>query len=166
MNQTDHAFSFETLTPDLMLDALAGIGIYPESGLLALNSYENRVYQFVNEDKQRFVVKFYRPERWSDAQIQEEHGFAAELEQADIPVAVPVEYDSQTLHHHQVYRFALFPSLGGRQFEVDNWDQLEWVGRYLGRIHQVGSKSSFLHRPTMGLEEYLYQHVRCFARAI
>ncbi|WWE60336.1 serine/threonine protein kinase [Parasalinivibrio latis] len=140
-----------------MLDALAGIGIYPESGLLALNSYENRVYQFVNEDKKRFVVKFYRPERWTNEQIQEEHDFAAELEQAEIPVAVPTMHEGQTLHHHQGYRFALFPSLGGRQFEVDNWEQLEWVGRYLGRIHQVGSKSAFAHRPTMGLDEYLYQ---------
>ncbi|MGO2562614.1 MAG: phosphotransferase, partial [Pseudoalteromonas nigrifaciens] len=77
-------FSFIDLTPDLILDAIESVGIYVESGLLALNSYENRVYQFVAEGGKRYVVKFYRPERWSEEQIQEEHDFAFELAEAEV----------------------------------------------------------------------------------
>ncbi|EGQ9939148.1 serine/threonine protein kinase [Vibrio vulnificus] len=151
------AFNFDALTPDFMWYALESIGIRAESGLLPLNSYENRVYQFTDEERRRFVVKFYRPERWTPAQIVEEHQFTQELVENDIPVAAPVNINGATLHHYQGYQFALFNSVGGRQFEVDNLDQLEWVGRFLGRIHQVGAKQRFQHRPSIGLDEYLYQ---------
>ncbi|HDY8002059.1 TPA: serine/threonine protein kinase [Vibrio vulnificus] len=151
------AFNFDALTPDFMWYALESIGIRAESGLLPLNSYENRVYQFTDEERRRFVVKFYRPERWTPAQIIEEHQFTQELVENDIPVAAPVNINGTTLHHYQGYQFALFNSVGGRQFEVDNLDQLEWVGRFLGRIHQVGAKQRFQHRPSIGLDEYLYQ---------
>ncbi|CAH0532216.1 Stress response kinase A [Vibrio stylophorae] len=150
-------FHFQNLTPDLMLDALASVGFYPNSGLLALNSYENRVYQFVNEDNRRYVVKFYRPERWSAAQIQEEHYFAAELVAAEVPMATPILRDGQSLFDYQGFAFAIFASLGGRSFEVDNLEQLEQVGRYLGRIHQVGQSRLFQARPSMGCDEYLDQ---------
>ncbi|UXI01279.1 serine/threonine protein kinase [Photobacterium sp. TY1-4] len=156
MTQQD-GFSFSDLTPDLLLDALDSVGVRAESGLLPLNSYENRVYQFSAEDGARYVTKFYRPHRWSDAQIQEEHDFAHELAVQEIPVAAPILHDGQSLHHYQGHRFALFPSLGGRQFEVDNYDHLEWVGRFLGRIHQVGQRQPFRHRPTISLTEYLEQ---------
>nr|WP_086937731.1 serine/threonine protein kinase [Thaumasiovibrio occultus] len=151
------AFTFSALTPDVQLDALDSVGVRAETGLTALNSYENRVYQFGAEDGKRYVVKFYRPERWSEAQIIEEHQFAIELAQGDIPLVAPVVLNNTTLHHFADQRFALYPSVGGRQFEVDNWDQLAWVGRYLGRIHQCGSKAEFQARPTMGLNEYLLQ---------
>ena len=151
------AFNFDALTPDFMWYALESIGIRAESGLLALNSYENRVYQFTDEEKQRYVVKFYRPQRWSSEQIQEEHDFTLELIEQDIPVAPPVRINGQTLHEYQGYLFALFASVGGRQFEVDNFDQLEWVGRFLGRIHKVGSTHPFCHRPQISLQEYLHQ---------
>ncbi|KJY82547.1 serine/threonine protein kinase [Vibrio galatheae] len=154
---TQQAFNFDALTPDFMWYALESVGIRAESGFLALNSYENRVYQFSDEERQRYVVKFYRPERWSQAQIQEEHDFTLELLESEIPVAPPVVINGQTLHQYQGYLFALFASVGGRQFEVDNLEQLEGVGRFLGRIHKVGSKQTFQHRPTLGLEEYLYQ---------
>lgn len=154
---TEQAFNFDALTPDFMWYALESIGIRAESGFLPLNSYENRVYQFSDEDRRRFVVKFYRPGRWSPEQIQEEHDFTQELLEADIPVAPPVRLHGATLHHYQGYLFALFASVGGRQFEVDNLDQLEGVGRFLGRIHKVGSRQPFQHRPTLGLDEYLYQ---------
>ena len=121
------------------------------------NSYENRVYQFTDEQRQRYVVKFYRPERWTAFEIQEEHDFTPELVESEIPVAPPVKIQDKTLHHYQGYLFALFASVGGRQFEVDNLDQLEGVGRFLGRIHKVGSRVTFQHRPTIGLDEYLYQ---------
>ncbi len=151
------SFSFSELTPDRQLDALDSIGIRAETGLLALNSYENRVYQFGAEDGRRYVVKFYRPERWSDEQIEEEHEFAQSLADAEIPLVAPVAINGKTLHHHEGCRLTLFPSVGGRQFEVDNFDQLEWVGRYMGRIHQVGKTKLFQTRPTLGVEEYLYQ---------
>ncbi|WP_087023601.1 serine/threonine protein kinase [Thaumasiovibrio subtropicus] len=151
------SFSFSELTPDRQLDALDSIGIRAETGLLALNSYENRVYQFGAENGKRYVVKFYRPERWSDAQILEEHAFAQQLAEHEIPLVAPLTIDGQTLHHFNEARFTLFPSVGGRQFEVDNLDQLEWVGRYMGRIHQVGQQAPFQARPTIGLEEYLHQ---------
>ncbi|MFM2588474.1 serine/threonine protein kinase [Vibrio sp. TBV020] len=154
---TQQAFNFDALTPDFMWYALESIGIRAESGFLALNSYENRVYQFTDEERQRYVVKFYRPERWSQEQIQEEHDFTLELIESEIPVAPPVKLNGQTLHQYQGYLFALFESVGGRQFEVDNLEQLEGVGRFLGRIHKVGSRIPFTHRPTVGLEEYLYQ---------
>ncbi|MGF1726460.1 serine/threonine protein kinase [Photobacterium nomapromontoriensis] len=151
-----HGFSFADLGPDLLLDALDSTGIRAESGLLPLNSYENRVYQFTAEDGARYVTKFYRPQRWSDEQIIEEHRFTLELAEHDIPVAAPIAINGNTLHQFNGHRFALFPSLGGRQFEVDNFDQLEWVGRFLGRIHRVGQQQPFTHRPTLGLDEYLY----------
>ncbi len=154
---TQQAFNFDALTPDFMWYALESIGIRAESGFLPLNSYENRVYQFTDEERQRYVVKFYRPERWSREQIQEEHDFTLELIESDIPVAPPIRLNGQTLHQYQGYWFALFASVGGRQFEVDNLDQLEGVGRFLGRIHKVGSRVPFQHRPTISLQEYLYQ---------
>ncbi|MBD1559181.1 serine/threonine protein kinase [Vibrio sp. S9_S30] len=154
---SENAFNFEALTPDFMWYALESIGVRAESGLLALNSYENRVYQFVDEDKRRYVVKFYRPSRWSKAQIQEEHDFALELLEQDIPLAPPLVINGHTLHEYNGYLFTLFDSVGGRQFEVDNVEQLEWVGRFMGRIHNVAQSKAFQHRPTLGFEEYLYQ---------
>ncbi|WP_415668859.1 serine/threonine protein kinase, partial [Vibrio rarus] len=119
---------------------------------------KNRVYQFVDEEKQRYVVKFYRPQRWNEHQIQEEHDFTLALLDHEIPIAPPVIINGKTLHQHEGYLFTLFESVGGRQFEVDNYDQLEMVGRFLGRIHKVSEGlPAFQHRPTMGLEEYLYQ---------
>lgn len=149
----DQQFNFANLTPDLLLDALESIGVYAGSGLLALNSYENRVYQFLDDEGTRWVTKFYRPERWSDAQILEEHQFAFELVQQEVPVVAPVLRGGASLFHHNGYRFALYPSRGGRNVELDNLDQLEWIGRFLGRIHTVGSRTRFLSRPDLSLQE-------------
>ncbi|MCE9686011.1 serine/threonine protein kinase [Shewanella sp. AS16] len=145
-NNTGAGFHFQALTPDLILDAIEGLGIYPETGLVALNSYENRVYQFRCDRGRRYVVKFYRPERWSDAQIQEEHDYALALAAQDVPIAIPVILNGKTLHTHEGFRFTLFPSIGGRAFEVDNLDQLEAVGRFIGRIHQYAAQGSFVYR--------------------
>ncbi|MCE9980451.1 serine/threonine protein kinase [Leclercia adecarboxylata] len=158
----DQAFTFQTLHPDTIMDALFEQGIRVDSGLTPLNSYENRVYQFQDEDRQRFVVKFYRPQRWSAEQIQEEHQFALDLVADDVPVAAPLKFNNQTLLSHQGFYFAVFPSLGGRQFEADNIDQMEWVARYLGRIHQTGQKSVFTARPTIGIQEYLLEPRKVF----
>lgn len=156
------AFNFDTLSPDLIMDALEGVGLRVDSGLTALNSYENRVYQFMDEDRRRYVVKFYRPERWSAAQIGEEHQFALDLAKAEIPAVAPLALQGATLHTHAGFFFTLFPSVGGRQYEIDNLDQLEWVGRFLGRIHQVGGERLFAERPTMGLKSISPPRVRCW----
>ena len=148
-------FSFSGLDPDTILDALETQGIFLQSGLLALNSYENRVYQFQSDDNQRYVVKFYRPARWSDAQILEEHQFAQELYDNEIPVVAPLKLNGHTLHHHKGYRFTVFPSVGGRQFENDNLDQLEWMGRFIGRIHRVSQAKVFQQRPEIDTQSYL-----------
>ncbi|KAA0510799.1 MULTISPECIES: serine/threonine protein kinase [Enterobacter] len=158
----DQAFTFQTLHPDTIMDALFEQGIRVDSGLTPLNSYENRVYQFQDEDRQRFVVKFYRPERWSAEQIQEEHQFAHDLLDDDVPVAAPLKFNNQTLLTHEGFYYAVFPSLGGRQFEADNIDQMEWVARYLGRIHQTGRKKAFIARPTIGIQEYLLEPRQVF----
>jgi Ser/Thr protein kinase RdoA (MazF antagonist) len=149
------AFDFSELTPDLILNAIESQGIIVESGLLALNSYENRVYQFNAEDKKRYVAKFYRPQRWSQPQIQEEHDFSIELASQGIPVVAPLMCHKQSLHHYQDYSFALFPSVGGRQFEVDNVNQVEGMGRFIGRIHGVAKNANFVHRPTLSVDDYL-----------
>lgn len=158
----DKAFTFQTLHPDTIMNALFEQGIRVDSGLTALNSYENRVWQFQDEDRRRFVVKFYRPQRWSAEQIEEEHQFALELQHDDFPVATPLQFNGQTLLRHQGFFYAVFPSVGGRQFEADNLDQMEWVGRYLGRLHQTGRKQHFQYRPTIGLQEYLTEPRQVF----
>ncbi|MDU5454908.1 serine/threonine protein kinase [Pseudescherichia vulneris] len=161
----DNAFTFQTLHPDTIMDALFEQGIRVDSGLTALNSYENRVYQFQDEDRRRYVVKFYRPQRWSAEQISEEHQFAHELMNDEVPVAAPLEFNGQTLLTHQGYYYAVFPSLGGRQFEADNLDQMEWVARYLGRLHQTGRKKVFTHRPSIDVNEYLIEPRHVFERS-
>lgn len=161
----DNAFTFQTLHPDTIMDALFEQGIRVDSGLTPLNSYENRVYQFQDEDRRRYVVKFYRPQRWSAEQISEEHQFAHELMNDEVPVAAPLEFNGQTLLMHQGYYYAVFPSLGGRQFEADSLDQMEWVARYLGRLHQTGRKKCFTHRPSIDVNEYLIEPRNVFERS-
>lgn len=163
---SDSAFNFRTLDPELILDTLWNTGIRVDSGLTPLNSYENRVWQFSDEDKQRYVAKFYRPQRWNEQQLLEEHQFTAELAADEVPVAVPLMLQGKTLHYAQGFWFAVFPSLGGRQYETDNYDQLEAVGRYLGRLHQTGRKADFDHRPTIGLTEYFTQPRQVLAESV
>ncbi len=146
--------SFYELSPDMVLDALDTVGLRGDGRLLALNSYENRVYQVSLEDAAPVVVKFYRPQRWSDAAILEEHAFVAELEAAEIPVVPPLTLDGSTLHHHQSYRFAVFPRQGGRAPELDAPGTLEWLGRFLGRIHAVGATQRFSARPALDLQTF------------
>ena len=155
------AFDFNGLTPDLIIDGLESAGFTVDSGLLALNSYENRVYQFHDDNLVKYVTKFYRPQRWQLAQINEEHDFSFELEEQELPIVAPLKVDGQSLFEHEGYHFAVFPCRGGRIFEVDNLEQLEWMGRFIGRIHAVSSQNSFTHRPAITVDEMLVQ-----ARAI
>lgn len=140
---------FASLTPDTILDAVASIGLQPSGSLLALNSYENRVYQIGIDDSAPLIAKFYRPERWSDAQIIEEHQFVSELLALEIPVVGAISVNEQTLHHHAGFAFAVFPRRGGRMPELDQPDILEWLGRFLGRIHAVGAVRSYEVRPSL-----------------
>jgi len=150
-------FDFSLLSPDLIIDGIESTGIEVASGLLALNSYENRVYQFSNYENQRFVTKFYRPQRWSKATIIEEHQFALELVEHELPIVPPLVIKQQTLFEYAGYYFAIFPCRGGRIFEVDNLDQLEWMGRFLGRIHAVSASKVFHHRITLSADVMLYK---------
>ena len=143
------AHPFSALTPDVVLDALASVGLYGDGRLLALSSYENRVYQVTLEDGSRVVAKFYRPERWSNAQILEEHAFAAQLLEAEVPAVAPLVLQGQTLHQYGGFAFSVSPWRGGRQPELDDWEVLEWLGRFLARIHNVGAMQPFSARPTL-----------------
>jgi len=150
---------YETLTPDAVLDALAAVGLHGDGRLMALSSYENRVYQARLEDGTTVVAKFYRPGRWSDAQILEEHAFAAELMDAEVPMVGPLALAAAdgrggapaTLHHHAGFAFSVSPSRGGRRPELDDFEVLEWTGRFLGRMHAVGAARPFVHRPALDL---------------
>lgn len=139
------AHPYSRLTPDVVLDAVAAAGFAPDGRLLALNSYENRVYQIWLDDAEGrnevVVAKFYRPGRWSDAQIDEEHDFARELAEREIPVVAPIA----SLRFHD-FRIAIYPRRGGRTPELDDSKTLEWIGRFIGRIHAVGATRDFRFR--------------------
>ena len=143
------AAAFHTLSPDTVLDALESIGLFSDGRLLALNSYENRVYQVGIEDAAPIVVKFYRPARWSDAAIHEEHQFVDALHAQEIPVVPPQQINGVSLHHHQNHRFAVFARQGGRAPALDQAGTLTWIGRFLGRIHAVGATQPFVERPKL-----------------
>ena len=137
---------YSDLAPEAVLDAIEALGVHCDGRVLALNSYENRVYQVGLEDAEPLIAKFYRPGRWSDAAILEEHAFALELSAQEIPVVAPLRPLGQTLHLHRKYRYAVFPRRGGRWPELGTRDDREWVGRFLGRIHAVGRVSAFRAR--------------------
>jgi Ser/Thr protein kinase RdoA (MazF antagonist) len=148
------ARAFESLTPDLVLDALESVGLRGDGRLIALSSYENRVYQVVLEDGSQVVAKFYRPARWTDDQILEEHAFAAELMAFEVPAIGPLVLQGATLHHFGDFAFSVSPRRGGRAPELDDPDVLEWIGRFLARIHTVGAKKDFVHRPALNVETF------------
>ncbi len=143
---------YRELSPETVLDAIEAVGYRCDGRVLALNSYENRVYQVGIEDADPVVAKFYRPGRWSDACIGEEHAFAAELAAQEIPVVAPLSREGETLHFRGTFRYAVFPRRGGRWPELGTVDEREWVGRFLGRIHAVGRAGSFRERPRLSIE--------------
>lgn len=152
--RTDSAHPYDALTPDVILDAVEAAGFQCDGRLLALNSYENRVYQVGIEAGAPVVAKFYRPGRWSNAAILEEHAFARELVAHEIPVVAPLAFDGETLLESHGFRLALYPRRGGHPPELDRPDTLHWLGRFIGRIHAVGAVRGFRHRPTLSLESY------------
>ena len=156
---------FSSLTPDAVLDALGHIGLAGDGRLLALNSYENRVYQAGMDDGPPLIAKFYRAERWSDEAILEEHAFVATLVEREIPVVPARVIAGRTLHRFNGLRFSVFTRHGGRAPELDNRETLEWMGRFIGRIHAIGALQPYQHRPVLDIQsfgvepvEYLLSH--------
>lgn len=162
---TGSAPGYQQLTPARVLDALDAVGLRPDGRLLQLNSYENRVHQVFLEDGRAVVTKFYRPGRWSDAQIVEEHAFALELADAEVPVVAPLVLqaaDSRTVHllghpptlarwpcDDEWHRFSVSPRCAGREPELEQADTLRRLGRFIGRLHAVGRQRAFEHRHRM-----------------
>lgn len=148
---------YERLSPDLILDAVESIGIEASGSLFNLNSYENRVIQIGVNDSQPVIAKFYRPQRWSSDAILEEHAFSLSLAADEIPIIPPLEFHGKTLHEHEGFQFALFKRSGGRSPELDNSANLEWLGRFLGRIHLQGAANRFQQRPTLSTQTFGYE---------
>jgi Ser/Thr protein kinase RdoA (MazF antagonist) len=143
---------YDRLTPDTIVEAVERAGWRADGRLLPLNSYENRVYQVGIEEGTPVIAKFYRPDRWSTDAILEEHAFAAELVQAEVPVVAPLLHEGRTLFDHAGFRFAVFPRQGGRWPELGNEQEREWMGRFLGRIHAVGRRQRFQYRDELNVE--------------
>jgi Ser/Thr protein kinase RdoA (MazF antagonist) len=161
LNNTPYA----SLTPDLVLDAVSACGLWPDGRLLALNSYENRVWQVGiervgSEPAAPVIAKFYRPGRWSDAAIIEEHAFAQELADAELPVVAPLVFDGRSLLHHGGFRYALSPRRGGRAPELEAVDQLQWLGRLIARMHVIGARARFVHRGRLDRDTMVQQPMR------
>jgi Ser/Thr protein kinase RdoA (MazF antagonist) len=146
--------AFADLQPEDIVSTLEDLGFYCDGRFLALNSYENRVYQIGIEDDRPVVAKFYRPGRWSDESIREEHEFSIALADQDIPVVPPLEISGATLKHAGPYRLAVFPCRGGRAPDLDNYELQTQLGRLIGRIHLEGETSSFKHRPRIDIDSY------------
>ena len=153
---------YATLSPDIVLDAIDAAGFVSDGRLLALASYENRVYQVGIEDGAPLVAKFYRPGRWSDAAIAEEHAFALELAEAELPMVAPLVIDGATLLTHAGFRYALYPRRCGRAPELESTDHLAWMGRLLARMHGIGARARFDERGSIDTDTF----IRYAARAV
>lgn len=152
------AHPYDRLNPDMIIDAVESAGFRSDARLLALNSYENRVYQVGIEDDVPLIAKFYRPQRWTEAQILEEHSFSLELQDAEISVVAPmVNAQGLTLHTYEGFQFALFTRRGGYPPELDNLDNMLVLGRTLGRIHAVGRAAQFKERQSITVQRMLVQ---------
>jgi Ser/Thr protein kinase RdoA (MazF antagonist) len=154
MTTVGGTLAYQNLGPEDILDAIEATGVHCDGRLLALNSYENRVYQVGQPDGSNLVAKFYRPGRWSEAAILEEHAFSQELADDEIPVVPPLLIRGQTLHQHAGFSFALFPCRGGRTPELDDLELLGQLGRLIGRIHARGRTRRFRQRPTLDIHSF------------
>lgn len=157
MSRSDHdpaLHPYDALTPDVVLDALDATGLRGDGRLQGLNSYENRVYLARLEDGGAVVLKFYRPGRWSEAQIAEEHSFALELAEAEVPMVAPLRLQGRTLHRHGDFLFSVSPARGGRRPELDDPEVLEWIGRLMARLHLVGAARPFASRPALDAQSF------------
>lgn len=146
--------AYANLSPDDVLNTIELFGLKCDGRLLALNSYENRVYRVGLDSGDSVVAKFYRPERWSDAAILEEHEFTQELQDLEIPVVAPFIYDQGSLLKTEKFRLAIFPNRGGRAPDLEDFDQLEQMGRFMGRIHRLAQIKDFTHRPELNVQTF------------
>ena len=161
MHQSDdHLTPYYRLDPEELIRVVESIGLLCDGRLLALNSYENRVYQVGIEDAEPLITKVYRPGRWSNEQILEEHTYALEIADAEIPLVPPMVINGQTLHEYDGFRFAMFKRHGGHAPELDQKNTRVWLGRFLGRIHAVGAEKAFHSRPELTVESFGHQAVR------
>lgn len=177
------AHPYEALTPDVVQEALLDLGLACDGRLQALSSYENRVYLAGLDDGGSVVAKFYRPGRWSEAQILEEHAFAAELWEAEVPVVAPLLLQGRSLHvctavaspdgtprggvgraedagESVRFFFSVSPRRGGRAPELDDAEVLEWIGRFLARLHEVGARRPFAQRPALDAQRFGFESLR------
>lgn len=159
-SENNSSHPYEQLTPDCILDALEKVGFEPTGSLLALNSYENRVYQASLEDGSFVITKFYRPNRWSDAAILEEHTFSNELTHKEIPIVAPLAIKGKTLFEFKGFRFAVFPRQGGRTPELEQPETLKQIGRFLGRLHSVGATRPFENRPKLTVQNFGFDSLK------
>ncbi|VAW73183.1 YihE protein, required for LPS synthesis [hydrothermal vent metagenome] len=164
MPNPDDLHPYSTLTPDVILDAVESAKFQCNGRLLALNSYENRVYQIGLEESDPIVVKFYRPQRWSNEAIHEEHEFTLKLAEQEIPVVPPLVSESEsesgngiTLHTHQQFRFSLYARRGGHGPDLSQAEHRQWLGRFVGRIHAFGELKSYKHRPSLTVDSFVTQ---------
>jgi len=157
---------FDRLTPDFIMDAVEAQGYRCDCRMLALNSYENRVYQIGIEEGEPLIAKFYRPDRWTDAQIHEEHAFTCELAEHELPVVAPLaDSRGERLHNYQGFRFSLSPRKGGHAPELGNPEHLKVLGRLLGRIHRIGSSHPFVARPQLDSQSFGHAAVALISEA-
>ncbi|WP_043532320.1 serine/threonine protein kinase [Litchfieldella xinjiangensis] len=141
---------FERLSPQRIVEAVESLGMWLPGEPFTLNSYENRVFMVSDDERRRWVVKFYRPERWTDAQIQEEHDFLFELDEAGVSVGVPWRSETgDSLHHTEGFRFALFAQVVGQAPELEKPADLFALGEVLGQVHAVGKQRDFRYRRTL-----------------
>ena len=153
-NVSNASTPYYSLDPDTVLQAVESTGLITDGRLLALNSYENRVYQVGIEEEMPVIAKFFRPGRWTDEQIQEEHDFSLELAEAEIPLIAPDVIKHESLHRHKEFRFALFRRQGGHAPELEDRDTLLSLGRFIGRIHAIGRCRPFSCRPALTPERF------------
>ena len=155
VNILDQSHPYNDLKPETVIDAVESLGILSDARIFPLNSYENRVYQVGVEEDTPIIAKFYRPYRWSEQAIMEEHQFSWELFDHELPVVPPIKDENgKTLHEYNGFQFSIFKRQGGHAPELDNLDSLFLIGRYLGRMHAVGAQASFQHRPTITVDEW------------
>jgi Ser/Thr protein kinase RdoA (MazF antagonist) len=159
MPHSEHPF--QQLTPTFVMDAVESRGYRCDRRLFALNSYENRVYQVGIDEAEPLIAKFYRPGRWSNEQILEEHRFCFELAGHELPIVAPLrDSGGESLSEYGGFYFALYPRQGGHAPEFDNLDNLKILGRLLGRIHGAGAVAPFAHRPTLDRQSFGTESVR------
>lgn len=155
MTDQPSSHPFTQLDPDTIINATESVGLLSDQRILALNSYENRVYQVGLEDREPVIVKFYRPDRWTDAMIREEHSFTQELVENEIPVLAPMQFANETLFEYKQFRFTVYPRFGGYAPELDNPDHLLQLGRIMARLHNIGATKKFKVRPELSIESFV-----------